>query len=335
MSESTTTGGGENYPTGTAQRLIQRLEDAAADTLFCIEADREEAVEIAAQEIAAALAAQPAPVREGVDLRPAREALVRMRDSGIQDVDQWASRLGPDLARAGEAEFAAPPAPEPVAPPAGEDLAALSAAATLDTRAALSALARFSDQACRAGGFMYLHDALKELGEEAREYDPEVGIFSNREYAAACDALAYLVETVSPNGITLAKTIDAALLPAPTQPAAQGEPVAAKPDGCILCCNGAELPPGEYCRACGRVSRTDSLLAALNKVEGRNVPPTTKVAFASPTQPAATGRPLSADQIERSIGGAYEMPDGRKFWIDGPVAREMARRVLSQGGGEK
>lgn len=33
-------------------------------------------------------------------------------------------------------------------------------------------------------------------------------------------------------------------------------------------------------------------------------------------------------KIECAIGGAYEMPDGRKFWIDGPVAREMARRVL-------
>ncbi|WP_209045922.1 hypothetical protein, partial [Rhizorhabdus histidinilytica] len=29
------------------------------------------------------------------------------------------------------------------------------------------------------------------------------------------------------------------------------------------------------------------------------------------------------------IGGAYEMPDGRSFWIDAPVAREMARRVLA------
>ncbi|MFC0305147.1 hypothetical protein [Rhizorhabdus histidinilytica] len=33
--------------------------------------------------------------------------------------------------------------------------------------------------------------------------------------------------------------------------------------------------------------------------------------------------------IETAIGGAYEMPDGRSFWIDAPVAREMARRVLA------
>lgn len=33
------------------------------------------------------------------------------------------------------------------------------------------------------------------------------------------------------------------------------------------------------------------------------------------------------EMIEHAIGGSYEMPDGRKFWIDGPVAREIARRV--------
>lgn len=33
-------------------------------------------------------------------------------------------------------------------------------------------------------------------------------------------------------------------------------------------------------------------------------------------------------QVECTIGGGYEMPDGRKFWVDGPVAREMTRRVM-------
>lgn len=33
------------------------------------------------------------------------------------------------------------------------------------------------------------------------------------------------------------------------------------------------------------------------------------------------------DMIERAVGGAYEMPDGRKFWIDAPIAREIVRRA--------
>ena len=32
--------------------------------------------------------------------------------------------------------------------------------------------------------------------------------------------------------------------------------------------------------------------------------------------------------IESAVGGAYQMPDGRQFWIDGPVAREITRRVV-------
>lgn len=39
--------------------------------------------------------------------------------------------------------------------------------------------------------------------------------------------------------------------------------------------------------------------------------------------------PLSAVEIECRVGGAYKMSDGREFWIDGPVAREIARRVLN------
>lgn len=31
--------------------------------------------------------------------------------------------------------------------------------------------------------------------------------------------------------------------------------------------------------------------------------------------------------IESAVGGAYEMPDGRKFWVDAAVAAEIARRV--------
>lgn len=44
-------------------------------------------------------------------------------------------------------------------------------------------------------------------------------------------------------------------------------------------------------------------------------------------------------EIEASVTGAYEMPDGRTFWIDGPVAREIARRAAialasSRAGGQ-
>lgn len=34
------------------------------------------------------------------------------------------------------------------------------------------------------------------------------------------------------------------------------------------------------------------------------------------------------DELIRSaVGGAYEMLDGRKFWVDHEVAREIAKRV--------
>jgi hypothetical protein len=36
---------------------------------------------------------------------------------------------------------------------------------------------------------------------------------------------------------------------------------------------------------------------------------------------------MEVSTIEARVGGSYEMPDGRKFWIDGPVAREIARRA--------
>ena len=32
-------------------------------------------------------------------------------------------------------------------------------------------------------------------------------------------------------------------------------------------------------------------------------------------------------KIDGAVGGEYRMPDGREFWIDGPVAREIARRA--------
>lgn len=35
-----------------------------------------------------------------------------------------------------------------------------------------------------------------------------------------------------------------------------------------------------------------------------------------------------AREIDAAVGGAYTMPDGRQFWIDGPVAREIAARAL-------
>lgn len=33
--------------------------------------------------------------------------------------------------------------------------------------------------------------------------------------------------------------------------------------------------------------------------------------------------------VEKAVGGEYRMPDGRAFWIDAPVAREIARRVVA------
>ncbi len=32
--------------------------------------------------------------------------------------------------------------------------------------------------------------------------------------------------------------------------------------------------------------------------------------------------------VESAVGGAYLMPDGREFWIDSPVAQEIAHRAV-------
>ena len=37
--------------------------------------------------------------------------------------------------------------------------------------------------------------------------------------------------------------------------------------------------------------------------------------------------------IECAVGGSYEMLDGRIFWIDRPVAQEIARRAAQAIGG--
>jgi hypothetical protein len=37
-------------------------------------------------------------------------------------------------------------------------------------------------------------------------------------------------------------------------------------------------------------------------------------------------------KIDGAIGGRYIMPDGRDFWIDGPVANEITKRVVAQIG---
>ena len=44
-----------------------------------------------------------------------------------------------------------------------------------------------------------------------------------------------------------------------------------------------------------------------------------KVIIAEDTVPSSV--------IEERIGGAYEMPDGRQFWLDNATAREITRRV--------
>lgn len=43
----------------------------------------------------------------------------------------------------------------------------------------------------------------------------------------------------------------------------------------------------------------------------------------------AIGAAITPVEVEAAVGGAYDMGDGRQFWIDGPVAREIARRVTS------
>lgn len=37
---------------------------------------------------------------------------------------------------------------------------------------------------------------------------------------------------------------------------------------------------------------------------------------------------MNERMISARVGGSYQMPDGRKFWIDTPVAQEIARRAL-------
>ena len=44
----------------------------------------------------------------------------------------------------------------------------------------------------------------------------------------------------------------------------------------------------------------------------------------APTPPA----PVKLGDMEVRVGGAYRMPDGRSFWIDGATAREIAKRAL-------
>lgn len=45
--------------------------------------------------------------------------------------------------------------------------------------------------------------------------------------------------------------------------------------------------------------------------------------------PSVLLREALPSHIATALGGAYQMPDGREFWIDGPVAQEMARRVMA------
>jgi hypothetical protein len=37
---------------------------------------------------------------------------------------------------------------------------------------------------------------------------------------------------------------------------------------------------------------------------------------------------FTQSQVEMRVGGSYELPDRPGFWIDAPVAREIARRAL-------
>jgi len=50
-------------------------------------------------------------------------------------------------------------------------------------------------------------------------------------------------------------------------------------EGCIICANGNDLPEGERCAVCDREGVAVGLHAAIIKARGRQVPPTTPVAF--------------------------------------------------------
>ncbi|WP_264045617.1 hypothetical protein [Methylobacterium flocculans] len=67
----------EIAPDGTPERLIQRLENANCGELFYCEADREEAVEIAQEEFATALAEAKAQAR--------RDAFEEERRKGLEE----------------------------------------------------------------------------------------------------------------------------------------------------------------------------------------------------------------------------------------------------------
>lgn len=36
---------------------------------------------------------------------------------------------------------------------------------------------------------------------------------------------------------------------------------------------------------------------------------------------------VTDQELEIAVGGSYELPDGRKFWVDRPAALEIVRRV--------
>ncbi|EHP91889.1 hypothetical protein [Methylorubrum extorquens] len=37
---------------------------------------------------------------------------------------------------------------------------------------------------------------------------------------------------------------------------------------------------------------------------------------------------MNERMVSARVGGSYQMPDGRGFWVDAPVAQEIARRAL-------
>lgn len=84
-------------------------------------------------------------------------------------------------------------------------------------------------------------------------------------------------------------------------------------DRCFGCDNDAGREHAEDCTEAPRIKEArawaDSILSSL--------------------APDPASEPSDLLKIECSIGGGYEMPDGRSFWIDGPVAREMTRRVAA------
>ena len=87
-------------------------------------------------------------------------------------------------------------------------------------------------------------------------------------------------------------------------------------------------PPGDFTSAL-RVMREEMMRHPhWRRVEGTPLANDLPVVAARMAVSWLAAARLSAGEAEVRVGGAYELPDGRSFWVDGPVSREIARRVV-------